>query len=166
MMKTRRSALTSGAAAVGLTAAAFLSTAIAAADDYVYEPDGSTFVELPGSQTGFHPSPIELPPLFDQQTGTEAFNIVQEPSGLYTPNVLAGNVLITDFLGVTETQFDETVNNTLPGEPGALDVGSQITLWQLPLGFSNELIVSNSVPTELEDFWLTPFGDFSFLTPG
>ena len=46
--------------------------------------------------------------------------------------------------------------------PGALNDGSQITLWQSVLGFGNELISSSSVPLGLEDIVITPFGDIPF----
>ena len=158
-MNPRRMTLTVGAAAGGLLAAALLPAAVAAADEYVYLPDGSSFQELSPSQTGFTPSPITLPPLFDQQTGTESFNIVF-PNGNYYPDQLSGDVLITNLLGATETQFDEAVDNAI--DPGVPDVGSQITLWQLPGDFGNELILSNSVPMGLEDIVITPFGNLFF----
>lgn len=158
-MTPRRIALSLGAAAGGLLAGALLPAAVAAADQFVYEPDGTSFQELPSSQTGFLPSPITLPPFFDQQTGSEAFNIVF-PNGNYYPDQLRGDVLITNLLGSTETQFDETVDNAL--DPGVPDVGSQITLWDLPGGFGNELILSNSVPMGLEDIVITPFGNLFF----
>ena len=154
-MNPRRITVTLGSAAGGLLAAAFLQMAVAAADQYVYEPDGSSFVQL--QNPDFTVSPISLPPLFDQETGYEAFSVVDTTAGTTSPGALGGFALITDFLGATETQFDE---NSFVSAPGVLDKGSEITLWQLPGDWGNELIFSSSVPLGLEDIVLTPFGDF------
>jgi hypothetical protein len=153
-----------GASASGLLAAAILPTALAAADDYVYLPDQSKFVPEPPSVTGFETSPISLPPLFDQETGYEVFRAIDiTAAGTSGPDAMAGPVLITNLFGTTETQFDDafTYSNPVP-VPGGLDEGSQITLWQLPFGFGNELIFSSSVPLGLEDIVITPFGDLPF----
>ena len=150
-MKPRRIILSLGAAAGGLLAAASLPTAVAAADQYVYMPDPLTFQE-----TG---SPIGLPPSFDLELGSEDFNVLDATNGSIIPDAMDGTVVVTNFLGATETQFDEA--GWIYNDPGALDIGSQISLLQLPGGWGSELIFSSSVPFGLEDIVLTPFGDFT-----
>jgi hypothetical protein len=149
-MNSRRITVTVGAAAGGLLAAAFLPMTVAAADDYFYWPDPLTFQE--GS------NPISLSPLFDLTTGTDNLNETDIATGGIIPDAEYGTVVTTNFLGVTETQFDEA--GWIPSDPGALDIGSQISLLQLPGDWGSELILSSSVPLGLEDILLTPFGDF------
>ena len=151
MMNVRRIRLTVGAAAGGLLAAGLLPMAVAAADQYVYLPDPLTFQEIG--------SPIGLPPLFDLETGSGSMNVIDTANGSVIPDAMDGTVLVTNFLGATETQFDEA--GWISTDPGALDIGSQISLWQLPGGWGSELIFSSSVPLGLEDIVLTPFGDFT-----
>ena len=157
-MTARRIMPSIGAAVGGLAATAFLTTAIAAADAYVYEPDGLSFVPLSPIQTGFYP--ISIPPLFEQVTGSEDFTVIDTNTHMTSPDAMLGDVLTTNVLGATETQFDEAGWNSTA--PGALDIGSQVTLWQLPGHWGNELIFSSSVPLGLEDIVITPFGDFTF----
>ena len=152
MMNPRRINLTVAAAAGGLLAAALLPMAVAAADEYVYEPDVSTFYQIS--------NPISLPPLFDEVTGDEDFYVVDTTMGTTTRDMY-GNAVITTLLGSTETQF-HVDGDGFPSVPGVLDAGSDITLWQLPFGFGNELVSSSSVPLGLEDIVITPFGDFTF----
>lgn len=148
-MNPRRITPTLGAAAAGLVAA-LLPTAVAAADDYFYWPDPLTFHELS--------NPIALSPLFDLTTGYGNMNETDIATGGIIPDSMDGNIVTTSFLGVTETQFDEA--GWIASDPGALDIGSQISLLQLPGGWGSELILSSSVPLGLEDILLTPFGDF------
>ena len=150
-MNPRRITRTLGAATGGLLAA-LLPNALATADDYVYLPDPLTFQE--------YSPPIGLPPLFDEVTGSDDINAIDTANGSIIPDAMSGTVVTTNFLGATETQFDEA--GWISTDPGALDIGSQISLWQLPGDWGNELIFSSSVPLGLEDIVLTPFGDFTF----
>jgi hypothetical protein len=155
--RSRRIALTLGAAAGGLLAAAFLPMAVAAADEFAYEPDGSSFVQLPPSVVG-EPIPISFPPFVVGETGTEDFNVVDATSGITHFDAMQGDVEVTQFLGVaTETSFAES--GWTFTVPGALDPGTQIDLLQLPGGFGSELIFSDLAgPLGLEDILYSPFG--------
>jgi hypothetical protein len=155
MMNIRRITRTLGTAAAGLLAAAYLPMAVAAADEYVYEPN--SFMEEPSSQTGFTPSPIEIPPFFSQETGVGTFNVDDTTTGVNSVGAMEGYELVTNLLGVTETQWDEGGYDS--AVQGVLQGDSVITLWQFPLGFANELVDSTSIPG-LEDIMITPFGAF------
>lgn len=159
-MNSRRITVTLGAAGGGLLATALLTTAFATADELVYEPNESSFVQEPSYLTGFSPSPISLPPLFDQETGTEWFQVVDATTHSTSIDAMYGDALVTNFLGGSETQFVITGTSSPLHVLDALPSGD-ITLWQLPLGFGDELVSSSEVPLGLEDIVITPFGDFT-----
>jgi hypothetical protein len=77
-MNTRRITLGLGAAAGGLLATAFLSTAVALADDFTTDA-GSTLEVL--SQDGF-------PPYYDEATGVQLLNIVDTTQSITGTDVV------------------------------------------------------------------------------
>jgi hypothetical protein len=158
--RSRRIAVTLGAAAGGLLGAAFLPMAVAAADEYVYLPDSSTFVAEPPSVTGF--TPISLPPFFQSETGIESFNVYDATTNtVVSPDSMGGTMLLTQFGGgAAEEILHETGFN--PSAVGVLQPPSQILLSLLPGGWGSELVFSSTVPLGLEDIVITPFGDFTF----
>ena len=158
-MNPRRITLTLGAAAGGLLAAGLLPMAVAAADEYLYEPDGSSFVLEPPSLTGY--TPISFPPFFESTTGDEDFTVFDVTTASTSKDAMEGPVLLTQFLGGAE-EGSFTVSGWDSAVPGALDPGSQVTFLLLPGGgFGSELIASDLVPLGLEDIIFTPFGDFT-----
>ena len=163
-MKSNRGrciAVSLGAAAGGLLAAAFLPMAIAAADEYVYLPDPSTFVAESPSLTGY--TPISFPPFIEGQTGDIGFNVVDTTNGITRDDAMLGTTLVTQFLGgATETEFTES--GLITTVPGALDIGSQVDVLQLAPGWGSELVISDLAgPLGFEDILFSPFGAFTLF---
>jgi hypothetical protein len=158
-MNIRRITFALSGAAGGLLAAALLPTAVAAADEYLYEPDGSSFVAEPPLLTGY--APLSLPPLFESTTGDEDFTVFDVTSSSTAMDALVGPVLETQFLGGAD-EWNFTVSGWDSAVPGALDPGSHVSLTLLPGGFGSELVTSDLVPLGLQETIFTPFGDLVF----
>ena len=155
-MKTnqRRTALTFGALAGGLLAAALLPMAVAFADDFDVTPETGTFV----------PTQVEgYPPLDNVVTGTE----------LWTPYDLTSQLPIGVTLGGvdTETTIGSFTNDDFLQTQPALTVvngansvvfstDTQIDLANFGGGFGNEWIdIPSGLDAGTADLLITPFGD-------
>lgn len=152
----RRIPLTTGAAAAGLFAAAFLPMAVAFADDhYSIVSDDNTPVIT--SETG-------LVPFYQEVVGTDTFDANQ------------GNPFTTfgEFTGQFETVTTNTgfVNELIldtGGQTGGLTVptGSVFDFTNFGGGFSNEyadIAGTMGSPNTITDIFTTPFGDFNIPT--
>jgi hypothetical protein len=156
--------LTLGAAAGGLLAAAFLPMAVAAADEYVYEPDASSFVQESPAVTGLNP--ISFPPLFEGQTGYEDVNVFDATTGTTADDAMQGESAVTQLPGGATLTFYLGIGEN-PSVPGALGTGTNVDLLQFPDGWGGELVSSSYFPGEpintIECIFtmITPFGDFT-----
>jgi hypothetical protein len=151
----RRIRLTLGGVAGGLLAAAFLPMAVAFADEFAFTPDPTTLdlTQVEG-----------YPPLINEVTGTEQWNIID----LTTNSQKFADVLN----GVdTQTTIGSFTNDDFLVNPPAL-VGSdivqshsQIDLANFGAGFENEWIdiPGNQTGSGISDLLITPFGDFQLL---
>jgi hypothetical protein len=157
----RRAALTLGAAAGGLLAAAFLPMAVASADEYDLTPNITTFA----------PSQVEgYPPLINIVTGAESWGISDLTSNT-TPfsHVLDGTDTQTTIGSFTN---DDWLTNGALSEVGSsssffLSGGTQIDLANFGLGFENEWMDIPSGPDAgISDLLITPFGDFELFGTG
>jgi hypothetical protein len=154
-----------GAAAGGLLAAAFLPMAVAAADEYVYLPDPSSFVQEPPSVTGLDPT--SSPPFFDGQTGWEDVNVLDATTGTTAYDAMQGESVVQSLGGITATDYLGIGEN--PSVPWALGTGTSVDLVQFPDGWGGELVGSSYFPGEppllpfIEYIFttITPFGDFT-----
>ena len=151
----RRVTFTLGAVAGGLLTAAFLPRVAAVADELDLTPDTTTF----------HPSQVEgYPPLFNEVTGSESWNVT---------DLTTKSVDVPDFFkGVdTETTFgsftnDDFLNQSGVGVAGVIvNPGAEFDLANLGGGFANEWIdvPGSGTGSGISDLLITPFGDFELL---
>jgi len=143
----RRITLTLGAGAGGLLAAAFLTMALASADEGIVAPDVSTFV--PTQVTGDPPYSAEV------VTGTEAWSELDlTTNAVFDPDVLKGVDTHTVFGSFTNDDF-------------AANAGYSADLTNFGGGFENEWVDSPATPGALgaADLLITPFGDFELFGP-
>lgn len=154
----RRVTLILGAVAVGgLLAAAYLSMALAYADEYDFTPVINSL----------YPTQVEgFPPLEDVVTGTDAWS----PTDLTT-----GTVTDADFLNGTDTEttIGSFTNDDFLLEPNetanignvVIEPGTQIDLADFGGGFENEWIdiPGSGSGAGISDLLITPLGDFPLL---
>jgi hypothetical protein len=164
--RSRRIALTLGAAAGGLLAAAFLPMAVANADDFVYTPDFNNLVGAPGTAFG-------LPGLFGGLTEIGAWN-ANDLSNSFNPypDDLIGGDFHTTILTFTNDLFTVVADGT-PSGLGHLASNSTIDYdnFGLSLGgnsapfFGNEFIDAAAGSTSwapgFHDILITPIMDFA-----
>ncbi len=162
-MKSNRRQLTRVvAAATGVLAAALLPVGAAFADDWDLTPYVSSFA--PTQVEGF-------PPLFNEVTGTEYWNLLDlttnhDDGGLF-PGVdtqtTFGSFTNDDYLfepagGTTYIGYYGDPNVVFPGD------AVQIDLANFGGGFENEWIDIASGPNAgASDLLITPFGDFTLF---
>jgi hypothetical protein len=150
--RSRRIALTIGAAAGGLLAAAFLPMAVANADGY-YAPDLPSLHDLPGPL-----GEVGICPLFCIQTGTEDWNTILNAQGVGDSDTLSGSDSMTQILTFENNLF--TVTNDI-SDPHGLAVGSLIDYANFGFGFGNEFIdaAAGSTNAGIFDILITPGAD-------
>jgi hypothetical protein len=158
----RRATFTVGVVAGGLLAAALLPTAVACADEYDFSPDTTTFAVT--QVEGY-------PPLFNEITGTEAWNATDVTSqGTYESDVLQGTDTTTTFGSFTNDDFVATgesdssfIFNYYGADSFTVHGDVQIDLANFGGGFENEWIdlPSGSTDPGVSDLLITPFGDFT-----
>jgi hypothetical protein len=153
----RRLMVTFGAGAGGLLAAAFLPMAVAFADEYDFTPDTATFA----------PTQVEgYPPLIDEATGAESWNIGDATTNTVAfPHVIYGTDTETTIGSFTNDDYLTSTSVTVTGATSfELPAGSQIDLANFGLGFENEwLDVASGSNSGISDLFITPFGDFELL---
>jgi hypothetical protein len=156
----RRATLTLGVIGGGLLAASFLPMAVAAADEFDFTPDITSFV----------PSQVEgYPPLINEVTGAEQWRILDiatntAPFG----DDLSGEDTATTIGSFTNDDYLTGSDLSASGFGHSFDmpIGSQIDLANFGLGFENEWIDIPSGPDSgISDLFITPFGDFELLGP-
>jgi hypothetical protein len=157
----RRAALTLGAAAGGLLAAAFLPMAVASADEYDLTPNITTFA----------PSQVEgYPPLINEATGFERWNLFDlTTNSLSDPDVLGGTDTQTTIGSFTNDDYLTNIGQIIIGSSNNFEVpaGTQIDLANFGLGFENEWLDIPSGPDAgISDLFITPFGDFALFGTG
>jgi hypothetical protein len=113
-MKTRRIMLTVGAAAGGLLAAAFLSTAVAFADPtldpFGFEPSGGEFDQ--SAQLG-------VPPIYAQDLGYQVFDVCSTAACTTPAGSFEGLVsTLTTSFGFSNEEVEDTDVTPITGTPG------------------------------------------------
>jgi hypothetical protein len=151
---------TLGAVAGGLLAAAFLPMAVAVADQYDFTPD----------TTSFDPTQVEgYPPLINEVTGTDVFNVYDLTSnGTKIQDALAGVDTQTTIGSFTNDDFLDNVGGSDYANGSNqvfIPIDTQIDLANFGGGFENEWIDIPAGGTDpgMSDLLITPFGDFSLF---
>jgi hypothetical protein len=147
-----------GAAAGGLIATAFLPMAVASADtSYFYFTPDPTTLDL---------TQVEgYPPLFDEVTGTELWNVSSQTLGLIFPDFLPGVDTQTTLGSFTNDDFLLSTSSILAIDGIAVPTGTQVDLADFGSGFENEWVDVPGTQTGagISDLFITPFGDLPIL---
>lgn len=150
---------TLGAVAGGLLAAAFLPMAVALADEY----------DLTPATTTFDPTQVEgYPPLINEVTGTEDFNIYDLTSkGVDLGDEFQGVDTQTTIGSFTNDDFLDTgLGITFVSGSNSVYVptDTQVDVANFGGGFENEWIdIPSGTDSGTSDLLITPFGDFSLF---
>jgi hypothetical protein len=161
-----RIALTVGAAAGGLLAAAFLPMAVANADDYFYTPDPFQFLPEPGTEWGTMGLISGFTGVGDWDTGVFTNNTLTTVADSLSGKGSEINVLNIDGIPLTPLSFsidNFTVSSNID-DPSGLAPGSFIDVINFaPIG--NEFIdaAAGSTTPGLTDILLTSYGDFTLF---
>jgi hypothetical protein len=154
----RRIALTLGGVAGGLLATAFLTAGVASADTpyFYFTPDPTTLdvTQVEG-----------YPPLVDEVTGTESWNIYSQTQGLIQPDFLPGVDTQTTLGSFTNDDFLLSTSSTLAIDGIPVPTGTQVDLANFGGGFENEWVdvPGTSTGAGVSDLLITPFGDLPIL---
>jgi hypothetical protein len=154
-MMNRRITLTVGATAAALLAAAFLSAAVAFADDtFTLVPDGP---EVITSASGYAP-------FYQDTVGTAVFDANQGNPFVTLGEFNAEVNTVTTSWGYENQEIVDT-----GGQLGGLTVptGSIFDFTNFGGGFENEysdIVGTMGAPNTITDTFITPFGDFNIPT--